>query len=114
MSITHGPPSKTPKGFAESLDICGRKFRIEYFETITCTEDGELDGRHIPNRREIWVATKGRGLDFIADTLWHEAAAHGPLAYTEDGAPEETLALVLELTQPSILRANPWFLDLFR
>ena len=113
MSISAGPPAKTPDGFRDTIDICGRMFQIKYYETITCTEDGDLDGRCITNRREIWIATKDRCLDFIAETLFHEAAAHAPLAYVEDGANNETIVLMLELTQPTILRANPWFWGLF-
>ena len=113
MSISAGPPAKPPPGFGDSIDICGRRFVIKYYETITCTEDGELDGRCIVNRWEIWIAVKDRQPFFIADTLWHEIAAHTPLAYVEDGASNESHVLMLEFAQPSILRANPWFADLF-
>ena len=113
MSISHGPPAKTPDWFQDEIDILGRRFEIKYYESILCTEDGELDGRCINSRREIWVATGDRHPDYIAECLWHEAAAHAPLAYVEDGANNETVVLNLELTQPTILRDNPWFHALF-
>jgi len=113
---THGPVAVAPEGFAYELELCGRTISILYFEWIK--EDGAFDsGQMFIDTGEIWISTKttdGRDVlpSVIADNIWHEAK-HWAATYAELGDEEERIIRFFELTDPALLRENPWFHALY-
>ena len=111
--MKRGKEAKPPKGFRDSIDICGRKFSIKYYDSVIGSDEGELDGLFLHGEREILISVRGRTREHLADVLWHEIMGHFPVSYVGEGNNQEATVLVLELTQPYILRSNHWFWALF-
>lgn len=121
MSLKAGRRARTPKGFKDSLKVCGRTLKINYYLSIKDLNDKKVKiDACIPSsgEGEIWIATRGRSREYIADSLWHELK-HYIFRYMNDyqlsldDDLEETIILLQEMVEPAVFRENQWFHLLF-
>lgn len=119
--MTRGVRRPAPKGFADSIEVNGRRFAIKYYSSLRM-KGKAYDGQLSFNKQEIWVAVHGRSLDRIRDCILHEAlhAAIDPHRVshldvdTALGKHEEAIVCHFEGCISSVLCQNQWFTGLFK